>query len=184
LDGLLLQLLGDSSGPTGRWFWTCFEPLRQFFDRHFWIVDNPWMGAPDAFFATEGEPETIAYEGSQGTSAQLWRPGAIGRWAEQFSEEFIDLWAIDPADDPAHIAASYSQGLSPEDSELFTEQHAVVRLIYTDSCSWEIFARDSSLLALVERHAKAQPASLRCFSTLSQNRSHAFRKIGWRNWPA
>lgn len=180
MDGLLLRLLADTRSVAGRWFWPCFEPLRTEFDRYFWVVLNqPWFGAPDEF---DGEREIAEYDGMACTSVMLWRPGAVGRWAERFGEESIDIWAIDPERNPVRTASAFS-ALRRNDDD-FTETHGTIRLIYTDSCCWEIFAKETRLLAAVRDHLQCS-ASIRVYETSSANREPAFDAAALREtWRA
>ena len=180
MDGLLLRLLDDKRGSPGQWFWPCFGPLRSAFDRHFWIFPNqPWMGAPLAF---DHERESADYEGMGETSVCLWRPGAVGRWADQFCEEHIELWATSPADDPARLASEFRRTFWGRE-DTFIEKHAEVLLIYSDSTCWEIFAKQASLLEPVRDHLHGN-AAVRVYDNNSADRGRAYAKGGvaavWR----
>jgi hypothetical protein len=145
VDGLLLKLIEDGAGFPGRWFWKLFRPIRQDLDRLYWCFSNqPWMGAPSDFREDDLEP----FEEEITSSIQLWRPGSLTRYAGQFGEEQIELWAIEPTrDDPAQLATKYSaSGWSHE----VIREHARVWLIYTDSTCWEIYARKRTLRDKVE----------------------------------
>jgi hypothetical protein len=181
VQGLLLLLVDDTDGSPGKWFWPCFEPLRSTFDRHYWIfLDQPWMGPPDNF---DHERESEGYEGMGETSVCLWRPGALGRCATQFSEEYVLLWAPHPAVDSAQLASEFRRAFSDPEESAFIEKHAEIWLIYTDSTCWEIFARDESLLQKVRDHLQASP-TVRVYESESEDRGLAYGKanvIGvWR----
>lgn len=180
MDGLLIRLRDDKYGTPANWFWPCFKPLRSTFDRHFWIFPKqPWMGTPLDF---DSEKEMQEFEGVGETSVGLWRPGAVGRWAKDFCEEHIELWAIDPADDPARIASEFRLTI-PWREEPFTEKHAKIWLLYSDSTCWEIFARDADQLRKVRDHV-SDHTSLRAYESNSGDRGRAFEKAGigemWR----
>jgi hypothetical protein len=180
VEGLLLRLLNDIQGAPGRWFWECFEPLRAEFDWHFWVFTNqPWMGAPPDFL--EDAAATLDYEGMSTTSVQLWRPGTLGRWAEHMCEEYIELWAVDPADNPRQVTSRFLR--STGQSAGYIAGHASIWLLYTDSTCWEIYARDSRLLRNVRAHVAAS-RSVQAYSSWSENRGRAFAQAGvggvWR----
>lgn len=180
MDGLLLRLLDDKRGSPGRCFWSCFEPLRATFDRHYWIFPNqPWMGAPAAF---DYERESADYEGMGETSVCLWRPGAVGRWADQFCEEQIELWATSAAAEPARLASEFRRTFSKR-ADAFIEKHAELWLIYCDSTCWEVFARDASVLRKVREYLQGN-AVVGVYDNTSKDRSHAYSKAGigevWR----
>jgi len=174
MDGLLLRLLDKEYGSPGRWFWECFQPLRSAFDRYYWILPNqPWMSAPATF---DGARECADYEGVGNTSIGLWRPGAIGRWAEQFCEECIELWAVKPVDDPARLASSYSNTFY-RDMDAFIELHADIWMNYCDTACWEVYAQQSDLLRLVHDHVRGNPL-IRVYSSSSSNRGLAYANAG------
>src|SRR5215471_17784723 len=110
VDGLLLKF-EYAEGFTEPTFWEFFSPIRQDLDRLYWcFVNQPWMCAPAEFKNDVGA--MIPFEGCEKTSGQLWCPSALGRYADQFAEEFIDLWGIEPTDDPQVLAAQYSRSPS------------------------------------------------------------------------
>ena len=177
---MLLRLLVDRRGSPGRWFWPCFEPLRATFDRRHWIFPNkPWMGAPAGF---DHGRESADYEGMGETGVGLWRPGAVGRWAGQFCEEHIELWATNPADDPARLASEFRRTCSGQ-QDAFIEKHAEIWLIYTDSTCWEIFARQASLLEPLRDHLYGN-AAVRGYDSNSADRGRSYAEAGvaavWR----
>ena len=156
MDGLIIRLLDDKTGDPGRWFWRVFGPIRPDLDRMFWCVANqPWMGAPDDF---DLEGSFQRFDGSERAGFSVWRPGVLGRHADQFGEEFIDLWAIEPTrDDPARLAAEYAR-CDQDDDGAFIRQHARIWLTYFDSTCWEIYARKPGLLDRVRRGLERKPA--------------------------
>jgi hypothetical protein len=145
VKGLLLRLLEDKTGRPGFWFWKLFAPIRPELDRYYWCFSNqPWMGAPDEF--KDDLSATESYEGEGETDVMLWRPGSLGRYADRFAEEVIQLWAVDPAtDDPPLLTERYSRILG-NDRDAFACEHAQVWLLYTDSTCWEIYTRSPKLL--------------------------------------
>jgi hypothetical protein len=174
VDGLLLRLLDDKRDSAGQWFWPCFEPLRSVFERYFWILHNqPWMGAPIAF---DHERESVHYEGIGEASVWLWRPSAVGRWADRFGEEQIELWAVNPTDDPARLASEFSRTFGNRE-DAFIEKHAEVWLIYTDGTCWEIFAKQPHLLQAVRDHLQGNE-TMRVYESNSQRRGRAYSKAG------
>jgi hypothetical protein len=177
MDGLLLQLLEDK-GNAGAWFWPCFEPLKRDFDNYYWIIDcQLWMGPPLAFFDESGHnAASVDDPRLHDAQVQLWRPGAIGRWASEFEEESLYLWALQEHTDPIEMALRWHH-TSYDRPNSFVEAHASVLLQYTDSTCWEIFARDHKLLDKVRRHTQSQ-ASIRAYQTFSQNRRFGFKQIG------
>jgi hypothetical protein len=179
MNGLFLQL-NEVRWP-GRSFWTCFAPLRTEFDRLYWVLTNtPWFGAPDEF---DFDRETADFDRAHHTETSLWVPGSIGRWAERFAEEYFELWAIDPTIDPASAAATFDRTPSPE-ADAVIESHAVIWLLYADSVSWEIFAKDPATLQRIREHVGAT-TSVRAHETSSTNRLQGFQAAGlqsvWRD---
>jgi hypothetical protein len=182
VDGLLLRLLDDKRGSPAKWFWPCFAPLRAEFDRHYWIIDcQLWMGAPPAFHDADGNSDTVVDDQRlHEEQVQLWRRGSISRWADDFGEEYLDLWAVDGSE-PIEVAVAY--GRTPHDRrDEFVEEHAAIRLCYSDSCCWEIFASTAAPLELIKQHV-ADSSSIRAYKTVSQNRRYGFSQIGWESWP-
>jgi hypothetical protein len=153
MDGLLLKLLHDQLGQPEPTLWKVFGSIRQDLDRLFWcFAAQPWMAAPDDF---DEDQFLESFEEKGTTSIQLWRPGTLARYADQFAEEHIQLWGIEPTqDDPWQLAARYSA--SGWDAEV-VEKCASVWLIYTDSTCWEIFARKKSDLARAGETLKGKP---------------------------
>ncbi|MFT3787188.1 MAG: hypothetical protein QM770_13635 [Tepidisphaeraceae bacterium] len=182
MDGLLLRLLDDNRGAPAAWFWPCFEPLRAEFDKHYWIIEcQPWMGAPLAFHDPDGNNDTTVDDPRLNEEqVQLWRPGSISRWADDFGEESLDLWAV-AGPEPIEVAVAYGRTRHDRQPE-FVEKHAAFRLCYSDSCCWEIFASEPEHLDLVRRYV-AENASIRAYKTVSQNRRYGFSQIGWDSWP-
>ena len=166
MDGLLLRLLEDSRGQPGRWFWPCFEPIRADLERYWWVhASAPWMGSPLGFLEDDA---TVDFEERIQSDIQLWRPGALGRWAKMFCEESINLWAVDPTHDPKQEASEFSNA-GWDHRDAFIENRAIFWLLYTDSCCWEIFARDQSFLTSVSDSLKGSSA-IRVVQTSSQDR--------------
>ena len=157
MDGLIIRLLDDKTGAW--WFWRIFEPIRRDLDRMFWCLNGqPWMGWPEDFGTADAEP----FENARGSCIHLWRPGTLGRFAEEFGEEFVELWAVEPTrDDPARLASEYA---ARDGSVDVIRQHARIWLLYTDSTCWEIYARKPDLLNRVragidgKSWAKAYPS--------------------------
>ncbi len=180
MDGLLLRLLDHKHSSPSCTFWQCFEPLRSVFDRHFWIfLNQPYLGMPDGF---DEERELADYEGVGETSVMLWRPGAIGRWADKFCEEFVELWATNPADDSARLASEFRRTFWGRE-DAFIEMHAEIWLHYSDSTCWEIFAKDAILLQAVRNHLQGNDA-VGVYDNNSADRARAYAKAGilemWR----
>ena len=171
MRGLVLQLLKDRQGAAAEWFWPCFEPLRAEFDKYYWIFPfGPWMSYPVDF----DEHQTERYEGEGQTSISLWKPGTIGRWADQFGEEFVQLWAIDPVADPMRVLTEF---LRKEDDRCIN-RFGVIWLSYTDSTCWEIFARDRKLLERVKASVQGNDA-VRAFDSSTMSRSIPYAKLRW-----
>lgn len=188
MEGRLIQLLGDDRTSAGRTFWTCFEPLRGLFDSCAWIVHwQPWFGDPPGFRDSKGlsEPDFIDARidarliPNHRVAASLWRKGSLSRWARHFCEEHVCLWAP-RSRDPVPVWIEY-EALTGE-NETFIEQHAAIRLEYSDSCCWEIFALDRDVLAAVEFRARHRE-DIKCLKTTSQNRRWGFSQVGWDTWP-
>ncbi|MDZ7618586.1 MAG: hypothetical protein U1E05_16400 [Patescibacteria group bacterium] len=172
MEGLLLKLLEDDTGKPGFWFWKLFAPVRQDLDRLFWCFDSqPWMGAPPDF----GENDVELFPGSGTTSIMLWRPGTLSRYASHFSEEYIDLWAIEPTqDNPSQAAGQYCASTWSVD---VVGQRARARLIYTDSTCWEIFAHKEAILNRVRDNVAGKPW-VEVYKTKSTQRGWAFGMAG------
>lgn len=187
MNGLLLKLIEGKPGSqapwiAGRWFWKLFRPIQQDLDRLFWyMLDQPWMGAPFEFYQDPNltEPFDAPWGGGQ-----LWRPGTLGRFADQFGEEFIQLFGIEPtSDDPKEIASLYAKTPLKE-TETFVIKHARIWLLYTDGTCWEIYARKSRLIDLIRESLLGKPW-VEVFESLAENRKVAFRNAGlehvWSN---
>jgi len=182
MDGLLLRLQNDQRGKAGNWFWPCFEPLRAEIDRRWWIVGNqPWRAAPKEF--TQHEEKYLAdFDGLVHTSVQLWRPGAVSRWAQYFCEEFISLLAIRDGGDPAKVASKYSR-VAPANEAAFIISYAEIWLAYCDSTCWEIYCREPARLVAV-RTRISDDGPIQAFEISIHRRAHAFARAGlaevWR----
>jgi len=173
MDGLLLKLLARQPGQTEPTFWMLFGSIRQDLDRLFWcFADQPWMGAPDDF---DEDRFLEFFEEASKTSIQLWKPGSLARYANQFGEEYIQLWGIEPTqDDPSQLASRYS---ATSWDAAIVEQYARVWLIYTDSACWEIFARKKNLLDEVGKALKGKPW-VEVYKSDSEQRGWAFGMAG------
>jgi hypothetical protein len=178
LEGLLLKLTGDHAGTPGHWFWRLFSPIRRDLDRMFWCFrDQPWMGAPSGFC----EDDLVAFTEEFRTTVQLWRPGSLYRYADQFAEEAIELWAIEPTrDDPVRLARMLSaSGWNQE----IIRTHTRIWLIYTDSTSWEIYARKVALLDQVVRGLNGK-RDVAAYQGRCESRGELFARAGlsevWR----
>jgi hypothetical protein len=178
LDGLLLKLLADRTGAPGRWFWKLFfGPIRPDLDRLFWcFTGQPWLAAPDAF--REDELATLPFEGADRAGLEVWRPGSLSRYAQYFAEEFVELWAIEPAvDDPQEVVSRCAAGRGGRDCQDIIRQHARVWLLYTDSTCWEIYARKARLLDATREHLRGKPW-VEVYRSTSDGRVAAFGTAG------
>jgi hypothetical protein len=131
------------------------------------------MGAPAAF---GHERELSDFEGMAETTVCLSGPGAVGRWAEQFCEERIELWATHPDADAASLAAEFRR-TSAKRQDAFIEKHAEIWLISSDSTCWEIFARDTAVLRKV-RDGLQRNAAIRGYESVSEDRGRACATAG------
>lgn len=176
MNGLLLKLLDDRTGAPGRWFWKLFRPIRHELDRLYWcFACQPWMGAPDQFL--EDKTATSSFDGAGSSSVMLWQPGSLGRFADSFAEEFIELWGIEPmVDDPKKLAAQYSAAAWHE-QEGIIRGHARVWLLYTDSACWEVFARKAALLDETRAYLRGKPW-VEVYESNSEGRALAFSSAG------
>ena len=111
------------------------------------------MGSPRGF---DHDRELAHHPGCIDTDVHLWRPGAIGRWAERFSEEQIELWAVAPGEDPPQLAIEFSRMF--DNDEKFMQRHAEFWLMYLDSAYWEIFARQPEAIKSVREELKDNPS--------------------------
>jgi hypothetical protein len=169
VDGLLLQLLDDKQGSHGLRFWRCFGPLRSTFNRYYWIFPwQPWMACP-AGFDHERDSADFQSGGKTTTSICLWHPGAIGRWADQFWEEQIELWAAKPSQDPARLASEFGRTCQ---EHAFIEEHAEVWLICSNFTCWKIFTRYDFLLKKIRDHLQGN-ATIRVYKSNSKDRGPA-----------
>ncbi|MFZ4430130.1 MAG: hypothetical protein ACOYPS_07230 [Phycisphaerales bacterium] len=140
MNGLRLTLPQHKQLSPGRWFWSCFAPLRAEFNRHFWLVPlQPWMGPPDGF---ESGAWTVDYPGAGDTELGLWRPGAMGRWADRFAEESIALMAVRLSDDPSKLASEFAR-VPWRAQDAWMAVRAEFFLRYTDGTSWDMYARQA-----------------------------------------
>jgi hypothetical protein len=158
MNGMRLMLIQDNHGSPGHWFWRCFQSLRAEFDRHHWLVPlQPWMGAPVGF--AEGA-WAIDFPGVGDTELMLWRAGAIGQWAERCSAESIDLMAVPLLEDPVALAAEFAR-VPWRAQDAWMADRAEFLLRYTDSASWDIYARRAQSLDAVNDSVR-QESALRC----------------------
>jgi hypothetical protein len=167
---------------VGQDFWKIFGSLRQDFDRLFWcFLYQPRMGTPNDF---EEELVLVPFDRAGNTSLQLWKPGNLSRYGNQFREESIELWAIEPTrDDPTKLAVAFAQTRSKNEVK-FIEENAFIWLSYTDSISWEIYTRKTNLLEKLQNSLFNQP-SVKVFRSQSDQRGRAFGMAGlshvWKN---
>jgi hypothetical protein len=181
MDGLLLRLLQTESNEPR--FWKLFASLREEFDRLFWcLTSSPWMGAPEGF---HDDSVTMRFPGDEGSGTVLWQPGYLSRYGDKFSEETVELWAIDPAcDDPSKLVSDFGRLHSAAGMDKFIDEHAYVWLIYLDSTSWEIYAQRSDLVKRLHDSLLNEP-SVAIFRSQSNRRATAFAAAGlsqfWRN---
>jgi hypothetical protein len=175
VNGLLLAFDRGAREPR---FWELFGAVQEELDAFFWcFLYPPWMGAPERFDAYDRDLET--YPGEGNTSIQLWKPGTLGRWANAFSEEQLQLWAIHPASDYRGLTEAFSRTPWSAEAE-FIRAHAQSWLFYTDRTCWEIYARDEALLARVGESLSALPVHVHPVESTS--RETAFREaLGY--WP-
>jgi hypothetical protein len=180
MDGLLLKLLHQHVKQPEPPFWRLFSPIRQDLDRLVWCFSGqPWMGPPPDF---NGELVEIAFQDPKArvfADVHLWRPGSLGRFADRFREEYIELWGIEPTrDDPQELATRfcaipYRKGKK----ELFIQEHARAWLLYTDCSCWEIFARKTPLLDSLREALSGKPW-VALYNSSSDRRQTAFHAAG------
>lgn len=180
MDGLFLHL--RQTGANEPRFWRLFGSVRNDLDRLHWHLSwQPWMGAPSNF---DSENTLLLFDGQEITGGQLWRPGALSRYADKFREESVELWAIEATQrDPRAIAEEFAK-ISGSESVDFIETHADVWMIYTDSTSWEIYARKTGLLTRL-RDSLINNQDVAIYKSASVQRGQAFGAAGvshvWRN---
>jgi hypothetical protein len=176
LNGLLVKLPPlDGERSAGAWFWNLFRPIRADLDRLYWCFPYPpWMGAPDGF--EEDEAATTPFEGEGRTSVTLWRPGSLARYADAFAEQQVELWGVEPADDPPRLAARYSTTPSGERAG-FARDRAHVWLLYTEGTCWEIYAHKERLLEATREHLRGKPG-VEVHDSHAERRADAFGPAG------
>lgn len=105
MDGLLLKLNNYQGNYPEPRFWNLFGSIRRDLDRFYWCFTlQPWMAPPLNFY--DDTSVLLSYEDEGASEVQLWRPGGLSSYADQFSEEYIELWGIDPATgNPQQITA-------------------------------------------------------------------------------
>lgn len=154
-------------------------PIRKDLDRLYWcFVDQPWMGAPDSFI--NDESATISFNGNSG---MLWQPGSLGKYADNFGEELIEFWGIEPTrQDPQQLAADYC-ATSFGNMDSFVGQYARFWFLYTDSTCWECYARKEPLIAELSSYLTDKPW-VEVVRSCSDDRGNAFAIAGltevWR----
>jgi hypothetical protein len=172
MDGLLLHLLGtEYSKPE---FWKYFASLREDFDRLFWCFTN----VPCRQDIYEDRDLVIMqFPGHKMTDTMLWRPGYLSRYGNEFSEETIELWAIEPTlDDPQKLVSEY-ENTYYDRQDKFIDEHAYVWLIYMYGTSWEIFARRSDWLKRLH-NSLLNEKGVAIFKSQSNQRVAAFAAAG------
>jgi hypothetical protein len=185
MDGILLKLLQKESAKQPR-FWKLFNSIRQDLDRMFWCFSSqPWLGAPDLSF--EDHLESNKSIGRCCSTTQLWRPGALGLYADKFGEEYFDFWAIEPTrDDPKELVKIFDNIPYKEQNKQnkFIEEHARIWMLYTDSSCWEIFAKKINLLDKL-KEALWNNKFVEVYKSQSDQRGMAFGIAGlsriWHN---
>jgi hypothetical protein len=175
MDGLLLRLHHMATGRPEPSFWSLFGPVRRDLDRLAWCLpDEPWFTPPPDF---DYDSASMAFAGRERTSVQLWRPGLLSRYADQFGEELFELWGIDPArDDPQSTAALFVASPWEEMDEVI-RRHGQVHLFYIDNTCWEIYAREPTLLDRVRQGLVDRP-SVVVYDSRDDQRGVAFRAAG------
>jgi hypothetical protein len=104
------------------------------------IVIAP-MGASDCFM--NDDSATASFVGLGDTSVMLWQPGSLALYADEFAEEFIELWGNEPTvDDAQQLATEYSAA----------DTHAMERIIRQNARVWFIY---TNLLGNVREEAAA-----------------------------
>lgn len=171
LNGLLLKLVHEGGQPEPR-FWELFGPLRQDLDGLYWcFIGQPWFGAPAEF--QNDQSVLMDFEDMGTTSIQLWRPGSLSRYADQFGEEHIELWGIEPTrDNPQELAALYQR-----QADDVPRKHARVWLIYTDSTCWEIYSGKPGLIDRLSDGLRNKPW-VALYSSHVDRRKAAFTAAG------
>lgn len=95
MDGLLIKFFDGPHPSQEPTFWQLLKAIRPALDRRYWCFPwQPWMGPPVGFC----DDDCLVDVGDNST-VQLWRPHAIGKYADSFCEEAIELWAIPHACD-------------------------------------------------------------------------------------
>jgi hypothetical protein len=140
------------------------------------------MGAPSRF---HDDPVTIRFPGGEMTGTMLWQPGYLSQYGDSFSEECIELWAIESIfDDPKELASAYNSLSSTDSMDRFIDEHACVWLIYMYGTSWEIYARKPDLLKRLH-DSLLNERGVAIFNSKSNRREAAFAAAGlsqfWRN---
>lgn len=177
--GLLLKLAHDREKHCEPRFWKLFASIRPDLDRLVWcLVGQPWMGPPAEF---DSQSVTIPFQDPDAAvyvDIPLWRPGSLGKYADRFASESIELWAIEPTrDDPQRLALHFSALHGQRAQEDFIRQHARAWLVYSDSMCWEIYAHKTHLLDTL-RDALMNKPWVDIYSSTSDSRETAFRASG------
>lgn len=124
-------------------FWQLFSSIAPDLDRLFWCFEwQPWFGKPDSV----DDSIFVDFPRTRDSSIALWRPGSLKIAADYFCEESVFAFGIDPEKlDPKKATQRYHDASFVERSWIL-EQIASVILRYSDSRSWEVFARNGDLL--------------------------------------
>jgi hypothetical protein len=114
------------------------------------------MGPPRGF---SEEAWTLDFPSAAGTELTLWRPGALGRWADRMVEDDIELIAPPLGDDPVALAAEFAR--TPWRAQPALAAGRAEFLLRSTGRSWEFHARHTECLVAV-RNNIVRRAGIRC----------------------
>jgi hypothetical protein len=133
------------------------------------------MGASDCFM--NDDSATASFVGLGDTSVMLWQPGSLALYADEFAEEFIELWGNEPTvDDAQQLATEYSAA-DTHAMERIIRQNARVWFIYTNSTCWEMYAKKRRLLDETRAHLSEKPW-VKIYKSDADRRASAFSAAG------
>jgi hypothetical protein len=173
MDGFLIKFTDAPHPASEPSFRRLFGAIYAQMNAHYWCFPmQPWMGTPVRLC----EDKCTVELDNGGMETALWRPGSLGKYADSFLEEHIEMWAVPHGCvDKATLVSEFDK--TSLSSSAFIVQNADIWLIYTDSACWEMFARSNALLSVLDESLMGK-ANVATFRSRSDMRGNAFNEAG------